>query len=69
MSSGLRGGSIKFFLRRFVVLFPIAIKSCGIESRGLGLSPEPKIMSKLVGSSEIGPLEVEKVGEKRDFPL
>ena len=55
--------------RRFLVCALIAIKSCGIESRGLGLSPEPKIMSKLVGSSEIGPLEVERVGEKWDFPL
>ena len=40
----LREGVVKFFVHPALVSDPLTINSSAIESRGIGLSPEPKII-------------------------
>ena len=58
------GGFASFFVCRAMVRARMAMCRTAIESRASGLTPESKIMSKLLGTVKIHPLKVKNPSEK-----
>ena len=64
---GVAPYQIHFLHHNFSVRVLLAINSTGIQSRDIGLSPQSKIMSKVVRSSENDHFEVRAVVKNMNF--
>ena len=67
LSPRLKGGVINVFVCRAMVRARMATCRPAIESRASGLTPEPKIMSKLLGTTKLWSLEVGTSRHIKDF--
>ena len=67
MRNILKGGFASFFVCRAMVRARMAMCRPAIESRASGLTAEPKIMSKLLGTTKLWSLEVGTSRHIKDF--